>query len=156
LLIPAGPCRQSIKSGFAAADLSIVISAVDSSMLDLDGELYRSKPGFIAKMINIDKWDIAKNYFAFTGIGNPERFFATLQNHKLHIVDHMIFPDHHNYSQKDLDYLLAQSSKQKAILITTRKDYVKIDNKLPILCFDVELLIEKEEELIKLIDAKIF
>jgi tetraacyldisaccharide 4'-kinase len=77
----------------------------------------------IVPSIDIDK---TKNYFAFSGIGNPERFLSTLENYGLQLVGHKNFPDHHQYSAEDLEYLKEQSKKSNSLLITTRKDYVRI------------------------------
>jgi tetraacyldisaccharide 4'-kinase len=99
--------------------------------------------------------DKAKTYFAFAGIGNPQRFFSVLQNYGLKLAKCKIYPDHHNYSDQDCQELNIQAEKLDSILITTRKDYVKIGNKLPVICFNVELAIDDSSRLIELIYEKI-
>ncbi|MCC8416625.1 MAG: tetraacyldisaccharide 4'-kinase [Rickettsia endosymbiont of Gnoriste bilineata] len=107
----------------------------------------------IVPSIDIDK---TKNYFAFSGIGNPERFLSTLENYGLQLVGHKIFPDHHQYSIKDLEYLKEQSKKSNSLLITTRKDYVRIcDTDLSVICCDVHLLLDNQQSLVDLIYEKI-
>ncbi|MCC8371648.1 MAG: tetraacyldisaccharide 4'-kinase [Rickettsia endosymbiont of Pseudomimeciton antennatum] len=107
----------------------------------------------IVPSIDIDK---TKNYFAFSGIGNPERFLSTLENYGLQLVGHKNFPDHHQYSAEDLEYLKEQSKKSNSLLITTRKDYVRIcDTDLSIICCDVHLLLDNQQLLVDLIYEKI-
>jgi len=56
---------------------------------------------------------------AAAGIGQPERFFATLQAAGITLVDTLALPDHYHYRQSPFDSLDAQ-----AILLTS-KDAVK-------------------------------
>jgi len=55
---------------------------------------------------------------AVAGIGNPARFFATLRDLGLDVVEHP-FPDHHVFTAADLDF------GPEAILLMTEKDAVK-------------------------------
>ncbi len=64
--------------------------------------------------------------FAFAGIGNPENFLATLQNHQINPTGFQWFPDHHVYRQSDVDQLLAASGKSD-VLVCTLKDLVKLE-----------------------------
>ncbi|WP_425362583.1 tetraacyldisaccharide 4'-kinase [Candidatus Tisiphia endosymbiont of Hybos culiciformis] len=151
-LIPAGPLRQYPKQAMDKAD--IVIS-VGSDNID-SFPLYKERTFFQAQIVPSIDIDKTKNYFAFSGIGNPERFFSTLANYGLQLVGHKIFPDHHQYSAKDLEYLKEQSKKSNSLLITTRKDYVRIyDTDLSVICCDVYLLLDNKQLLIDLIYEKI-
>ncbi len=55
---------------------------------------------------------------AVAGIGNPTRFFRTLQNAGLRIIEHR-FPDHHAYQETDLDF------NGNDPILMTEKDAVK-------------------------------
>jgi len=57
---------------------------------------------------------------AVAGIGNPERFFATLRELGLRIVPHA-FPDHHAFRPQDLEFGDARP------VIMTEKDAVKCE-----------------------------
>ncbi len=67
---------------------------------------------------------------AVAGIGNPQRFFDTLQSQGL-LVEGTPFPDHHNYQKSDLLALSASSKSDSKSdlgqkpLIMTEKDAVK-------------------------------
>ena len=60
------------------------------------------------------------------------------------------FPDHHMYKKNELNLLVHKSKLLNATLVTTEKDYVKIDEmedeiKRNISPFPVKLKIQKEE-----------
>jgi len=52
-----------------------------------------------------------------------------LRNVNANIVDEIKFPDHYQYSKKDLEKLIAISKRNNTILLTTEKDYFRINKK---------------------------
>jgi len=83
---------------------------------------------------------------AFCGVGRPESFRETLMDYGLSVSRLEAFPDHHEYSRRDLDLLrsiMAETGSQA--LVTTAKDAVKL-SRLPgtgdILCMEVSLEVE--------------
>ncbi|MFU7502246.1 MAG: tetraacyldisaccharide 4'-kinase [Candidatus Tisiphia sp.] len=152
LLIPAGPLREYPKQAIEKTDIVILVGSSNVAPFFLHKEL----PFFQAQIVPTIDIDKTKRYFAFSGIGNPERFFSTLENYGLQLVGNKIFPDHHQYREEDLDYLKEQSEKSNSLLITTRKDYVKIcDTDLSVICCDVHLLLNNQKLLADLIYEKI-
>lgn len=149
-LIPAGPLRQNSSKALKNSDLIFLVSANN-----LLAPPWLSS--FTNKLLQADirpasytLVDQTRNYIAFSGIGNPERFLLTLKNQDLKILEHKIFPDHYNYSIMEIESLLELAKLNNALLITTRKDYVKICNlkirkdilDKQIICYDVELYIK--------------
>ena len=65
---------------------------------------------------------------AFAGIGNPDNFFNLLEKNNLKIFKKISFPDHYNYSKKELDNLIEYSVKNNLKIITTEKDYFRISH----------------------------
>jgi len=63
---------------------------------------------------------------AFSGIGVPEKFFATLKRAGFEIARALSFPDHYAYRKHDLDALKRLSKELGAPLITTEKDHVRL------------------------------
>lgn len=61
--------------------------------------------------------------YAVSGIGYPKRFFDTLQALGYAVIEHP-YPDHHDFSLKDL-IEIAEKSANQAVIITS-KDAVKI------------------------------
>jgi tetraacyldisaccharide 4'-kinase len=153
-LLPAGPLRQYPKEALKIIDLVLEIG-IKKNAPNYAHNLKTHKPVFYAQIIPRTKIDTSSNYLVFSGIGDPNRFLKMLKQDELKIVAHEIFPDHHNYSPKDIEYLRNKATALKAKLLTTRKDYVKIQDQLPVICYDVELLIDKSENLIKIIHEKI-
>ena len=72
--------------------------------------------------------DKNKNYLAFSGIGNHKTFIDMLQNNKLKIVDDLEYPDHYQYTKKDLNEIIDKAKKQQAKIITTEKDYLRLNS----------------------------
>ena len=64
--------------------------------------------------------------YAFAGIGLPSKFFETLAGRGLRLVGTRAFPDHHRFSDTDIDDLGALASKLGATLVTTEKDRVRL------------------------------
>ncbi len=65
---------------------------------------------------------------AVAGIGNPKPFVLKLKSFEAKVkVD--VFPDHHNYSKKDIDHILTRYKSLKGaqrIIVTTEKDAVRL------------------------------
>ncbi|MCD6040041.1 MAG: lpxK [Gammaproteobacteria bacterium] len=57
---------------------------------------------------------------AVAGIGNPQRFFTTLRESGLDIIEH-IFPDHYLYQEKDFNF------PDQLPIVMTEKDKVKCE-----------------------------
>ena len=103
------------------------------------------------KILNIDEINLYDNYFAFSGIGNHKTFLSTLKEHKINVMDDLEFPDHYEYTNKDLDKIITCSKKFNSKIITTEKDYFRIDNQIKkeIQFVKSELIIIDEEKFIK-------
>ena len=103
------------------------------------------------KILNIDEINLSDNYFAFSGIGNHKTFLSTLKEHKINVMEDLEFPDHYEYTNKDLDKIITSSKKFDSKIITTEKDYLRIDNQIKkeIQFVKSELIIIDEEKFIK-------
>ena len=103
------------------------------------------------KILNIDEINLYDNYFAFSGIGNHKTFLSTLKEHKIKVMEDLEFPDHYEYTNKDLDKIITSSKKFNSKIITTEKDYLRIDNQIKkeIQFVKSELNIIDEEKFIK-------
>lgn len=67
-----------------------------------------------------------KRVMAVTGIASPESFYNLLEANGANIVKKMVFPDHHFFTNEDINEMLIESVKQDAIIITSEKDMVKL------------------------------
>lgn len=66
-----------------------------------------------------------RSVFAFAGLANNEQFFDALRAEGLHVIGTRGFPDHHRYSDRDVDDL-RQAARGAEAIVTTEKDAVKI------------------------------
>jgi tetraacyldisaccharide 4'-kinase len=64
---------------------------------------------------------------AFAGTGAPERFFGLLRHCRANVVHAVSFPDHHPFSEADARRLMDLASAASATLVTTEKDWVRMD-----------------------------
>ena len=116
-VIPAGPLRETLKEGFKRSDAFIGIGK---------GELATPQPLFKARSIPDHVSFSSKRGIAFCGLGFPQKFYKTLSDLNIDLIATESFPDHHHYTQDDLLRLDKLAKEYQAILITTRKDAVKI------------------------------
>ena len=153
LLIPAGPLREKINSIKKYDAIFINGNEVDNSdfkslikKYSKDIKIFEST----YSPVNIEKFDINERYLVFSGIGNPESFKEILMKNKFNIIKEIIFPDHYNYTQNDIDKIKTQAKKLNATIITTEKDYTKINssNHDNIKFLQIDLKIKNEIELI--------
>jgi tetraacyldisaccharide 4'-kinase len=68
-----------------------------------------------------------RSVLAFAGIGRPQKFFQTLRMIGAEIVAAQSFPDHHRFSATELSVLKAAAQRANALLVTTEKDFVRLD-----------------------------
>lgn len=155
-MIPAGPLRQSVSQGFQNSDAVVV---VESDVIPSFGKEIRKYhlPIFKANIVAQNHLSTLKNYFAFSAIGNPERFLNSLMKCKIQVAGFKNFPDHYHYNDRDIESLISIAGNSCAQLITTAKDYVKIPYKYKeyVLCFNTKLIIDEEQQLLELINGKI-
>ena len=153
MLFPAGPMRQSVESSLKMADGVVVThyEGEDSEMITRGAKVYKAT-------ISIESLGSPTRqppqeaesckYYAFTGIGNPERFFALCESRLGNLVATKAFPDHHKYLEAEIAELIQEASKLDAKLITTRKDYVKLKGRKDIRPLNVTLEIEDGDKLV--------
>ena len=152
-LIPAGPLREKINS-ISKYDMAFINgNEVDNSKLKLLLKSYNANIEIFEtnyKAINIKEFNINDEYMVFSGIGNPESFRQTLINNNIKITKEIIFPDHYNYTHKDIDQIKYQAKKLNLKILTTEKDYIKIKSidSNDIRYLKVELDIKNEDRLI--------
>ncbi|HJY29962.1 MAG TPA: tetraacyldisaccharide 4'-kinase [Pyrinomonadaceae bacterium] len=89
---------------------------------------------------------------AFCAVGNPGSFFENVRQLGFEIGLRRSFPDHHVYSQTEIDSLIKDAGASS--LITTAKDAVKLRGlafSIPCYVMEIEIAIENAEEFTRLI-----
>jgi tetraacyldisaccharide 4'-kinase len=150
LVIPSGPLREEL-SALKRADCVIINGEkninIESKIFSKNKEIkifYTKHKGQ-----NIDEFK-NKKVTAFAGIGNPVNFFNLLKDNNINTVEEIKFPDHYNYSEKELKNLISKAKENNAILLTTEKDYLRIDEnyKKNINCLKIVVEIENRNQFI--------
>ncbi len=74
-----------------------------------------------------------------------------LKKYGLNILKEFEFPDHYKYTKKDIDEILLEANKLKCKILTTEKDYLRlnIENLSQIKFIKSELKIIDEEKFLK-------
>jgi tetraacyldisaccharide 4'-kinase len=159
-LIPAGPLREKINS----------ISKYDAIFLNGNEEDTLEQKKIIRKYnsnikifetyyspINMDKLNLEDKYLIFSGIGNPDSFKKTLLKNKINIIKEVNFPDHYQYTTKDIDKIKVFAKNLNAKILTTKKDYIKIEKKdtYGIDFLEIDIIIKNENELIEFIKKRL-
>lgn len=73
-----------------------------------------------------------KEVVLVTGIANPKPLLEYLENKKVKFI-HLKYPDHHHFSNEDISKIKTNFddfSSNNKIILTTEKDYVRLENKL--------------------------
>ena len=121
LVFPAGPLRESIELGVKKLHLVTLIGK-GAFKYNFPKELPVLRGNLESKILLQQQ-----KYIAFAGIGNPEKFFHSIIESEGEIVKKFVFGDHHQYTKKELRNLVALAQKDNLALITTEKDYMRID-----------------------------
>jgi tetraacyldisaccharide 4'-kinase len=126
-VIPAGPLRAPLDVQLARADALVLVGESDSPAIV--AKIANSIPVFRASLVP-DVTCIGAlssgRVLAFAGIGDPEKFFATLRNAGITVAATRSFPDHHRYTKREAQDVCAQASRDSLILVTTEKDAVRM------------------------------
>lgn len=124
-IIPAGPLRETLADGEQRAQ-HILIMGEDKTGLAQKCRLPVCFGHLVAQKFELDN----KKVLAFAGIGHPEKFYQTLRELGYDIVITHDFEDHHAYTRKDTDELFILAEKSGLAVVTTEKDFVKLDSEV--------------------------
>jgi tetraacyldisaccharide 4'-kinase len=157
--LPAGPLRENL-SVIKNYDLIFlngeknnkkILSKFKSINKDL--KIFEGK----YKPLNLKQFNLKKKYLMFCGIGNPHEFEQTLIKYKFNVSKKIIFPDHHKFSNIDLKKLNYNASRGNLTLITTEKDFFRLNKaqRKNIKFLKIKLEIKNREKLKKILISKL-
>ena len=145
-LLPTGNLRES-QSGANRADV-IIVTKTDSNISDDEKQWITkqlaqfNKPIFFSGISYDNKLKGASNLaiqeltnykvLLLTGIANPEPLVTYLKDQNVN-CKHLNYPDHHNFSDKDLSDIKSAFeaiSVEKKLILTTEKDFVRLNGKI--------------------------
>ena len=133
-LLPAGPLREAASRLDSVDAVVLTEPGAGAPAGNWGAALRMSLSGELLQPINRAALERTLRSFsgqrvhAVAGIGNPRRFFATLESAGLVVIPHR-FPDHHRYAAHDLEFSDALP------VIMTEKDAVKCRSFAPADCW---------------------
>jgi len=150
--LPAGPLRQNLKTLKNYQYVFFTGNNENFNELENKIKLYNQNiKSYESKYLplNINKLNLDKKYIVFSGIGNHGTFIDMLKNYNFKIIKEIEYPDHHNYTNHDLNKLEILSKKNNAILLTTEKDFLRLNENYQknVKFIKVELKINKIDEI---------
>ncbi|MDC0125236.1 tetraacyldisaccharide 4'-kinase [Candidatus Pelagibacter sp.] len=156
LTIPAGPLRENIDN--LNKYQHVFLNGNLENLDNIKKQLLQINPNInihIGKYVplNIKEFNKEIRYIVFSGIGNHRTFVSMLKNNGLNIVKDIEFSDHYKYTSHDIDKIFKLSTKMNSSIITTEKDYLRLEksNTKKINFIKSELKIIDEDRLISAI-----
>ena len=130
MTIPAGPLRESVKN--LKIYKNIFLNGNLENIEKLKVEILKINPNInihIGKYepLNLNEFSKNDKYLIFSGIGNHQTFVKMIKNYGLNIFKDHEFPDHYEYTDKDINNILNEANDLNCKIITTEKDYLRIN-----------------------------
>ena len=131
LTLPSGPLRENISN--LKSYENVFLNGNEESLITIKEQIKKINPSMNINSgkytpLNINEFDKNQSYLVFSGIGNHKTFIEMLKNNRLKIVSDLEYPDHYQYSKKDFDEIIINAKKYNAHIITTEKDYLRLEN----------------------------
>ncbi len=127
MVFPAGPLRAPLEPQLRRADALLVIG--EGAAGEAVAAQARNLPVFHGRL-EPDAQALAalkaRPVLAFAGIGDPEKFFATLRDAGIAIGAAVAFPDHHRYRRFEARDLIECAEREGLVLVTTEKDLARL------------------------------
>ena len=128
-VIPAGPLRAPVDAQLSRAHALVMVgrSAPDCAIAEMARERdipvlrasLRADAAFIATLAG-------RRVLAFAGIGDPQKFFATLTEAGVAIAATRSFADHHRFTGREAAALCEEAERDGLALVTTEKDLARL------------------------------
>ena len=129
--LPSGPLRENINNLLFYSN--VFLNGNEENLTNIKNQIKKINPTININQgkyvpLNIDDFNKEHNYIIFSGIGNHKTFLKMLKNNDLKIVDDLEYPDHYQYSKKDFDEIINKAKKYNAKILTTEKDYLRLNS----------------------------
>jgi tetraacyldisaccharide 4'-kinase len=128
-VFPAGPLRAPLEAQWAGTDALLVVGEPRGAASVVAAATARGKQILYARLVADPaavKALAGKRVLAFAGIGDPEKFFATVVSAGIEAPRRLSFPDHHRYTPEEGASLLMQAEQGGLELLTTEKDHARM------------------------------
>lgn len=126
-VIPGGPMRAPLVEQLRFATAILTIGEGDGAARVVRRASRAGRPVAAAHIRPLEGHDlVGRRVAAFAGIGNPQKFYRTLEELGAEVVATRDFPDHHAFSHEDFADLEELAGEHGAELVTTEKDMVRL------------------------------
>jgi tetraacyldisaccharide 4'-kinase len=130
-VFPAGPLRAPLEPQLARTDALLVMGDGTSAGDAVKRAATRGLPVFHGNLVPdvtaiADLKLKARKVFAFAGIGDPEKFFATVEAAGLTVAQRRALPDHHRFTVEEAAELIMEAENDGLALLTTEKDRARM------------------------------
>ena len=156
MTIPSGPLRENINN--LKKYEHVFLNGNLENYPELEKQILKINPNMNIyygkyRALNLVEFDKDSNYLIFSGIGNHQTFVSMIKNYGLRVLKSIEFPDHYQYSINDLNKILKEANNLNCEIITTEKDFNRIEkfNLSRIKFLKSEIQIINEKKLLKLI-----
>ena len=144
-VLPCGPLREK-KSSLRRANFLWLRKTSSVNRLNMsspiEAEHYLSGLRSAHRQFSVEHLK-HKPVVALSALARPSAFVKSLEKLGAHVTGNCFFRDHHFFSKKEVDFAVAQAEKKQALLVTTEKDFQRLEAFLPniwVLTMDVKLL----------------
>jgi tetraacyldisaccharide 4'-kinase len=131
-VFPAGPLRAPLAAQFHRAQAVLIIGNGPAGAMAAPDAQARGLTIFRGRLVP-DPTTVAtlagSRVLAFAGIGDPEKFFATLRDAGIDVAIARGFPDHHHFTAGEAAALVSEAERSRLALVTTEKDFVRLAHK---------------------------
>jgi tetraacyldisaccharide 4'-kinase len=128
-VFPAGPLRAPLDAQLERCNAVLVVGNGDKAagiatkaqqrgLEVFHGELQPDEAAIAALS--------ARPVLGFAGIGDPEKFFATLRAAGVDVKTTRAFPDHHRFTAEEAGELIMRAEHNGLRLVTTAKDHARL------------------------------
>lgn len=147
-VFPAGPLREPIRGGLARAHAAVLMG---EDRLGLAAGLSAHLPVLRARLAPGPERESLRGQrvVAFAGIGDPVKFYHTLQEIGARVTAFHPFEDHYSFDAADIQPILDEAYAIGAVPVTTAKDAVRLspDQRQQVNVLSVDVAWEKPDEL---------
>jgi len=158
-ILPAGPLRESLDEINNYDLIFLNGEKKNKKLLSKLNSINKNSIIFEGKYkpLNLKNFDLKKKYLMFCGIGNPHEFEQTLIKYKFNISKKIIYPDHYKLTSTDLKQLIDKAKKENLILVTTEKDFLRLNKsqRKNIKFLKIKLEIKNKKNLEKILMSKL-
>jgi tetraacyldisaccharide 4'-kinase len=130
LCLPAGPLRAPLDAQLNAVNAVLILGEGPQGDAIAKRAAHFNRPELRGRL-GIAEGEAPRlkstRVYAFAGIGQPKKFFASLREAGANIVGSVDLADHYAYRANDIARLQRAAKDADALLVTTEKDMARLD-----------------------------